>query len=209
MAEFLEISFPLKISLGAMGGPERRTQIVTSASGHEERNQQWANSRRSWDVSTGIRDIAEAEQVAAFFEDVRGRLSGFRFCDPLDLKSCAVLSSHTELDQTIGTGDGSQTQFQIVKKYGTTNPYYRKIVKPKTGTVLIGVDGSVVNPADYTVDNTTGIVTFDVAPAVGLVVTAGYKFEVPVRFDTDKLDLVWENHELISVPSIPILELLL
>ncbi|SFN60784.1 TIGR02217 family protein [Cohaesibacter marisflavi] len=209
MAAFLEIVFPVKIGLGATGGPQRKTQVVQSGSGKEERNQQWANSRRSWDVGTGIRDIYEAEQVLSFFEDVRGRLSGFLFCDPFDLRSCAILGNPSATDQAIGTGDGATTAFQLTKTYGSANPYMRKISKPKQDSVLVAVDGVALDAADFSVDHTTGLVTLADPPAVDAAVTAGFEFYVPVRFDTDDLSIAWENNALISVPSIPVLELIL
>ncbi|WP_319528988.1 DUF2460 domain-containing protein [uncultured Cohaesibacter sp.] len=209
MAAFLEIEFPIKIGFGATGGPVRKTQVVEAGSGREERNQQWSNSRRTWDVGTGIRDISEAEEVTAFFEDVRGRLSGFRFFDPLDFKSCSAISAPNALDQVIGAGDGETVSFQLTKAYGSANPYLRKIAKPVAGSVLIAVDEVVLDSGLYEVDTTTGIVAFDEPPVSGASITAGFKFHIPVRFDTDSLSLSWENHKLISVPSIPIVELFL
>lgn len=209
MTAFQELEFPLAIGFGATGGPERRTQVVTTASGREERNQQWANSRRSWDVGTGIRDIQEAEVVAAFFEDVRGRLTGFRFCDPLDLKSCSVMDEPSSLDQTIAVGDGTTRSFQLIKRYGAGSPYYRQIRKPMAGSVVVAVDGSPLPTNAHSTDSTTGIVTLEIPPANGSTVSAGFKFHVPVRFDTDKLDISWEGSALMSVGSIPIVELLL
>ncbi|WP_321339743.1 DUF2460 domain-containing protein [uncultured Cohaesibacter sp.] len=209
MAAFLDIVFPVKVGFGATGGPQRKTQVVQSGSGKEERNQQWANSRRSWDVGTGIRDIYEAEQVLSFFEDVRGRLSGFLFCDPFDLRSCAILGKPGAMDQAIGTGDGIATAFQLTKMYGSANPYRRKISKPKPDSVLVAVDGVALDETDFSVDHTTGLVTLAVPPAAGAAVTAGFDFFVPVRFDTDGLSIAWENNALVSVPSIPIVELIL
>ena len=208
MAAFLEIVFPVKIGFGATGGPERRTHIVTAGSGREERNQQWANSRRVWDVGTGIRDVAEAEAVTAFFEDVRGRLSGFLFCDPLDFKSCAVVSEPSATDQAIGTGDGVTKAFQLVKTYGTAAPYKRAIKKPVAGSVLVAVDGVALGAGAFMVDASTGLVTLDNAPLGGAAITAGYRFYIPVRFDTDSLSLSWDEHALASVPRIPIVELI-
>nr|WP_321457185.1 DUF2460 domain-containing protein [uncultured Cohaesibacter sp.] len=209
MAAFLEVVFPVKIGFGATGGPQRKTQVVEAGSGREERNQQWANSRRTWDVGTGIRDIFEAEEVIAFFEDVRGRLSGFLFCDPFDLRSCAILEKPKPTDQVIGTGDGQKTIFQLCKTYGSANPYRRKISKPKQGSVRLALDGAALSDAAYSVDHAAGLVTLDNPPAAGARLTAGFEFYVPVRFDTDGLSIAWENNRLISVPSIPIVELML
>lgn len=206
---FKDRIFPLKIGFGSAGGPERRTQIVTTASGREERNQQWANSRRVWDVGANIRETHEAEAVIAFFEEMRGRLYGFRFTDPMDFKSCPVTQSPGATDQVIGEGDGSQTTFNLIKVYGTDDPYQRRIHKPDDGSVLIAVGGATVNPSSYAVDYSTGIVTFNAAPTNGDAVTAGYKYHVPARFNVDQIPISWDGHDLISVPSIPIVELIL
>ncbi len=85
---FHEVRFPDNISRGARGGPERRTQIVELASGDEERNASWANSRRRYDVAYGIRRADDLAAVVAFFEARNGRLHGFRFKDWGDYKSC-------------------------------------------------------------------------------------------------------------------------
>ncbi len=146
--------------------------------------------------------------MIAFFEEVRGRLSGFRFCDPFDLRSCAILATPAATDQRIGTGDGLTASYQLTKTYGSTNPYRRTIRKPKAGSVLVAVGGVALDATDYTVDHATGLVTLVNAPAAGAAVTAGYEFFVPVRFDTDSLSIAWENNRLISVPSIPIVELI-
>ena len=85
---FHEVRFPDNISRGARGGPERRTQIVELASGAEERNASWADSRRRYDVAYGIRRADDLAAVVAFFEARNGRLHGFRFKDWGDHKSC-------------------------------------------------------------------------------------------------------------------------
>ena len=103
---FHEVRFPDNISRGARGGPERRTQIVELASGDEERNASWANSRRRYDVAYGIRRADDLAAVVAFFEARNGRLHGFRFKDWGDHKSCLPSGTPSPTDQAIGTGDG-------------------------------------------------------------------------------------------------------
>ena len=163
---FHEVRFPDNISRGARGGPERRTQIVELASGDEERNASWANSRRRYDVAYGIRRADDLAAVVAFFEARNGRLHGFRFKDWGDHKSCLPSGTPTPTDQAIGTGDGTTTTFQLVKLYTSgAQSWTRAIAKPVAGTVRIAL-GGVEQPSGWSVDTTTGVVTFGTAPGV-------------------------------------------
>lgn len=202
---FDEVRFPDAISRGARGGPERRTQVVELASGDEERNASWANSRRRYDVSYGIRHADDLAAVVAFFEARNGRLYGFRFKDWADYKSCLPSQTPAATDQQIGTGDGSTKAFQLVKRYTSgSRAWTRVITKPVLGTVKVAVDGATAS--GWSVNTTTGVVTFTFAPASGTVITAGFEFDVPVRFDTDTLDLTLDIERLGSIPSIPLVE---
>lgn len=198
---FHEVSFPVPLALAASGGPERKTEVVTLASGAEARNALWAGSRRRWDVGSAVTRLDTLQAVVAFFEARGGRLSGFRFRDALDDRSCAPGVAVSATDQVIGTGDGETTTFQLVKAYGT---YSRRILKPVAGSVLVAVDGVAVSAS---VDAATGIVTLAEAPMEDAVISAGYRFDCPVRFDTDRLDVNLEAFGAGRVLSIPLIEL--
>jgi len=204
---FHEVRFPDDISRGARGGPERRTQIVELASGDEERNASWVNSRRRYDVAYGIRRADDLAAVVAFFEARNGRLHGFRFKDWGDYKSGLPSAAISPNDQEIGTGNGSLTEFALLKRYSSgAQSWTRAIAKPVAGSVRVAL-GGVEQMLGWTVDTTTGVVTFDTAPAAGLAITAGYAFDVPVRFDTDALDVTLDLERLGSITSIPLLEI--
>ena len=203
---FHEVRFPDDISRGARGGPERRTQIVELASGDEERNASWANSRRRYDAAYGIRRADDLASVVAFFEARNGRLYGFRFKDWADFKSCLPSQTPSAADQVIGTGDGTTTAFQLVKRYASgSQTWTRSITKPVAGTVLVAIDG-VMQASGWSIDTTTGLITFDTAPVAGASITAGFEFDVPVRFDTDTLDVTLDIERLGSITSIPLIE---
>ena len=204
---FHEVRFPDNISRGARGGPERRTQVVELASGDEERNASWANSRRRFDVAYGIRRADDLAAVVAFFEARNGRLHGFRFKDWADFKSCLPSQTPGPADQPIGTGNGATAQFQVAKRY-TSGPqtWVRTIAKPVTGTVRVAL-GMVEQLSGWTLDATTGVVTFTTAPAGGVVIRAGFEFDVPVRFDSDTLDVTLDFERLGSITAIPLLEI--
>jgi len=203
---FHEVRFPDDISRGARGGPERRTQIVELASGDEERNASWANSRRRYDAAYGIRRVDDLAAVVAFFEARNGRLYGFRWKDWADYKSCLPSETPAATDQSIGTGDGATTDFQLVKVYSSgSQSWSRTIAKPVAGTVLVAIDG-VEAISGWSVDTTTGVVTFTTAPTAGAAITAGFGFDVPVRFDTDTLDVTLDIERLGSITSIPLIE---
>nr|WP_319389693.1 DUF2460 domain-containing protein [uncultured Cohaesibacter sp.] len=206
MTGFHEICFPLDVGFGASGGPERRTDVVTLASGFEERNARWADSRRSYDAGLGVRSFADLQTVIAFFEERRGRLYGFRFRDPFDHASCAFGKVPQSIDQVIGSGDGEQTGFQLSKTYGAFHaPYQRKIGKPVADTVRVALDGG--ETAAFSLDLESGLITFDEAPLAGVMITAGFKFDVPVRFDIDKLEFSLSAFEAGDIPTIPLVEI--
>ena len=203
---FHAVRFPLDVALGARGGPERRTDVVTLASGAEERNGRWRHSRRRYNAGYGVKSRADMQAVLAFFEERRGRLHGFLWRDGLDYSSGGTVPAMS--DQRIGTGDGSRTSFQLSKTYGASfDPYLRPITRPVAGSVRVAVAGSELL-SGWTVDVATGIIGFSAAPANGAAVTAGFLFDVPVRFDTDRLDIELTSFDAAEAPSIPLVEIL-
>ncbi len=206
---FDNVRLPTAISRGSTGGPERRTDIVTTASGREERNSRWAHSRRRFNIGFGVKTVQQLQDVIAFFEGRRGKLHAFRFKDYTDFKSCLGTATPQRTDQVLGTGTGTQAAFQLVKHYGApSRDYVRKITAPVAGTVLIGVNG--VASVAFTLNPATGVVTFDTGnlPANGAVVTAGFEFDVPVRFDTDEITVNLTHFEAGEIPEIPLIEVL-
>ena len=208
---FHEIRFPTAISRGAHGGPERRTDIVTLGSGFEERNSRWADSRRTYNAGYGVKTLDDLHAVLAFFEERRGRLHGFRWRDAIDWKSCSPEGTPQPSDQRIGTGDGIQARFQLVKTYGSDfAPWTRVVAKPVAGTEAIAVGGiPQATGTHYVLDPVTGGVEFlpEHVPPVGAAVTAGFEFDVPVRFDTDVLLIDIQGVRHGAIPSIPIVEI--
>lgn len=203
---FHNVRFPLDVALGARGGPQRLTEIVTLSSGHEERNSKWADSRRRFNAGYGIKSRADLLSVVAFFEERRGRFHSFRWRDALD-HSTNVADGVTPMDEVLGTGDGQTVLFQLIKTYGSAfDPYARTITMPVSGTVRVAVDGVEVDEGAFGVDELTGMVTLLSAPGVGQVVTAGFEFDVPVRFDTDHLDVELSQFDGAEVPNIPLIE---
>ena len=157
---FDDVRFPTAISRGASGGPERRTDVVTTASGGEERNSRWAHSRRRYNVGYGVKTLAQLHEVISFFEGRRGRLHAFRFKDHADFKSCTPNQTPARTDQVLGTGTGSQAAFQLVKHYGApSRDYARVIAAPVAGTVLVAVNG--VASTAFTLNASTGVITFN------------------------------------------------
>jgi uncharacterized protein (TIGR02217 family) len=208
---FHDTRFPTGISFGASGGPERRTDIVVLGSGHEERNQRWADSRRRYDAGYGVKSLDDLQSVIAFFEERRGRLHGFRWKDHADHKSCVLTEVPAAQDQPVGVGDGATSEVRLVKRYGGAfAPWSREIAKPVIGTVKLAADGVLqIEGADYFVDYGSGLVTFDAGsvPDDGAIITAGFEFDVPVRFDTDRLEINVEGFGHGSIPSVPVVEI--
>lgn len=201
---FHEVRFPDDISKGSAGGPERRTDIVTLRSGFEQRNTIWADSRRSYDASLGLRDSDDLHAVLDFFEGRMGMLHGFRWKDWADYKSCPPRQVPTPYDQVIGVGGSGQVNFQLRKTYAST--YQREINKPVAGTVVVSVN-NVQAMSGWAVNTATGVVTFSSAPTSGHIVRAGFEFDVPVRFNNDKITINMEAFEAGSVPAVDIIEI--
>ncbi len=212
MIDFHEVRFPLDVSVEGRGGPERRTEIVALGSNREQRNARWAHSRRRYEAGYGVKSLAQLAQVIDFFEERRGRLIGFRWRDRADFCSGPPGAAPTAQDQPLGAGDGINKTFQLVKIYGGVfAPYVREIAKPVSGSLRIAVGGVEKTPgADYSVNVATGVVTFvdKAIPPAGAPVTAGFLFDVPVRFDTDFLEIDMQAFEAGAIPRIPIIEIL-
>ena len=205
---FHEVRFPANLSFGAIGGPERRTEIVTLANGFEERNTPWAHSRRRYDAGMGLRSLDDVEALVAFFEARQGQMFGFRWKDWGDYKSCCPSGEIAASDQIIFTGDQVTDAVQLVKSYASGDQdYKRPITKPVAGTVRVSVGGDTLQESiDYDIDLTTGIVTFSHPPDQGAVVRAGFEFDVPVRFDSDRIATAVASFQAGQAPSVPVVE---
>lgn len=203
LSEFHEVQLPLSLAFGAQGGPERRTDVVALASGGEARNAIWSGSRRRWELGGAITKIDALHELVSFFEARRGRLHGFRFRDVVDDRSVVPGANVSATDQTLGLGDGERDVFELVKTYGETQ---RRIYKPVAGSVRVAVDGQEIG--NVVVSSVAGTVRFAEPPAEGAVVTAGFLFDVPVRFDTDQLETSLEAFGAGRAGQVPIIELL-
>ncbi|NBD28503.1 MAG: TIGR02217 family protein [Alphaproteobacteria bacterium] len=205
---FHEIRFPASLSFGSIGGPERRTEVVTLANGFEERNTPWAHSRRRYDAGMGLRSLDDVEALVAFFEARQGQLFGFRWKDWSDFKSSRPSQDIDGGDQLLGMGDEVRREFQLVKGYRSgDNSYLRPIVKPVEGRVHVQVSGDPQQEGvDYEIDVTTGVITFAHPPDLQAEVTAGFEFDVPVRFDIDQIRTSVANFQAGEVPDVPVVE---
>ena len=205
---FHEVRFPANLSFGSVGGPERRTNVVTLANGFEERNTPWAHSRRRYDAGLGMRSLDDVEQLISFFEARRGQMFGFRWKDWSDFKSCLSSAELAFDDQDIAVGDEVTKAFQLKKTYRSgEHVYVRPIAKPVKGTVRVGLDGvEQQEGVHYQVDAETGFVSFPHPPDIGVIVTAGFEFDVPVRFDTDRILTNVASFRAGDVPNVPVVE---
>jgi len=195
---FIEVRFPTAIAYGSAGGPEYSTDIVITQSGYEQRNANWSQARARYNVAHGVKTQAQLDTLIAFFRARKGRADGFRFKDWTDYQVTA---------QLIATGDGTTTVFQLVKSYLSGGVTESRIVsKPVSGTVNLYLNGTLQAGSAYTLDITTGLVTFHTAPAGSVAVSADFQFDVPVRFDTDRLSATIDSYGSNSWHDIPLVE---
>jgi len=205
---FHDIRFPVELSFGSLGGPERRTEIVALTNGHEERNTPWAQARRRYDAGLGLRALDDLERLIAFFEARQGMLHSFRWKDWADHRSTLASAEIRPTDQRLGQGDGQRLAFGLAKAYGTGGfAILRPISKPVAGSVRVAVGGIEKREGlAWTLDALTGTVTFGDPPAPGAEVTAGFEFDVPVRFDTDLIQVSVASFQAGEVPRVPVVE---
>ncbi|AZV78555.1 TIGR02217 family protein [Parasedimentitalea marina] len=205
---FHEVRFPASLSFGSIGGPERRTDVVTLANGFEERNTPWAHSRRRYDAGLGLRSLDDIELLIAFFEARNGQMFGFRWKDWSDFKSARASGEVAFRDQVIGTGDGSTVTFQLCKTYRSGSfSYQRPIAKPVVGSVRVGIEqDELLTDVDFTLDDRSGLITFAHPPGEDMTILAGFEFDVPVRFDTDRILTSVASFQAGDVPNVPVVE---
>jgi uncharacterized protein (TIGR02217 family) len=205
---FHDIRFPAALSFGSRGGPERRTEIVTLANGYEERNTPWVDARRRYDAGVGLRSLDDVEALVAFFEARAGQLHGFRWKDWADYRSAPASRPLTGSDQSLGFGDGMRRGFMLRKGYASgAQVYWRPVVKPVAGSVLVALGGDPqVLGSQAELDAATGEISFATPPAPGAEVTAGFEFDVPVRFDTDRIEVSVASFHAGEVPRVPVVE---
>lgn len=203
---FHEVRLPTRLAFGSTGGVERRTEVVTLGSGHERRSTPWAAGRRRYLIGANLRSLDDMATLTAFFEARRGRLYGFRFRDFADFKSCAPGGAISPGDQPLGEGDGSRTDFPLCKLYGEgAGAWSRAITKPVEGTVRVAVDGSETSA--FEVDLAAGLVTMASAAPAGAVITAGFEFDTPVRFESDRIEVTLESFDAGRMAALPLIEI--
>ncbi len=204
---FHEVRLPARLAFGSTGGVERRTEIVTLGSGFERRSTPWAHGRRRYLIGANLRSLDDMAALTGFFEARRGRLFGFRFRDFADCKSCAPGAAIGPLDQALGEGDGARTVFQLVKRYGEgEGALERGIFKPVEATVRVAVGGVELAADAFAVDAATGLATLEAPPEPGVLVTAGFEFDTPVRFDADRIEVTLESFDAGRMGAVPLIE---
>lgn len=203
---FDDVIFPLALGREASVSPTFSTQTVESLSGHERRSSDWADARMRFDVGPGVRSESDVAELIGFFRARRGAARGFRFTDPFDDRSCAMDATPGPLDQFLGTGDGAASAFQLCKYYGTAGEAQQRIItRPVAGSIRVAVDG--IERTSGWRHAGLGVIAFDAAPAEGAAITAGFRFDVPVRFAEDVLEVSRTTFAAGEVPSVPLVEL--
>lgn len=222
---FIECEFTRKLALMAVGGPGYSTSVNAGFSGYEQRNQNWAQARAQYNVTFQSKPVEEWQALEAMFHAARGQANGFRLLDPGDFRG---------VGEFIGTGDGTTTTFQLQKTYTFPISQYsvvRPVQKPITSlvvnyqgdfltdTVNVYLDGALQasNPgyvpggsADYSLDETTGVIIFTNPPDDDVVITADYQYHIPVRFSLDQMQKQFvtpaNGSLLVTVSGIQLLE---
>lgn len=228
MSGFRDIRLPVGVKgYPTSGAPRFSTTITAVASGAEHRNQNWSHALNRYTLAEAVRDQATYEATRNHWLAMRGPFYTFPFLDPLDFASGGLPAPNiapdvvSGLDVVLGVGDGLTPSFQLVKRYTVEGDldeetYERRITLPILETVIVLLDGLPPEteapdlpggPYAVTVSRPGGVVTISPAPAAGVVVTAGFLFEVPVRFDTDEtFEGVVRNYRVAGFADIVLVE---
>lgn len=200
MDDFDDVAFPLEIGREASMSAMTSTAIASGAGGHEQRSAEWAEARLRFDAGPGVRSESDLADLVAFFRGRRGPARAFRFRDPFDDRSCAADAVPGPGDQLIGTGDGRTSRFALIKRYGDVT---RRITRPVAATIRVAVAGAEVTGFAL---EAGGVIALDRPPPAGAAVTAGFRFDVPVRFAEDRLDIARATFLAGEAPSVPLIE---
>lgn len=202
---------PEGIERGSQFGPSFKNVIQEAISGNEQRFAQWSRCRGVGDLSYGLLTSADPvgdfAAILAMYRAHFGSLYPWRFRD---------WSDYTATDELFGTGDGSTTDFHLVKTYDPSQIllntpgsfFYVRSITLVSGTPAIEVNGTPATPVtDYTISS-SGLVSFVTPPAFNDLLTWTGEFDVAVRFDTDQLPVIINEADLASIRSIPIMEVI-
>lgn len=196
MTRFIDEYIPDEVpGFPCISSPRWSTDLQQVDSGAERANQRWESPLHTFILPNAIREHVTYEAIHNHWMAMRGPLQTFPFRDPLDFASAALVQPNfvptlSRTDQPLGTGDGVTRTFQLVKQYTRgVQTYTRTVAHPVVSTVIVGFDGfdpETLSPSfPWTVDRLTGLVTFVDAPGPGVVLTAGFLYDVEVRFDSD------------------------
>ncbi len=190
---FSEERLPDDIALAASGGAEYSTNILTTICGHEQRNINWNSARARYDLAPALKNTEQLETLISFFRAHKGRGIGFRFRDWADYRADHEL---------IALSDGMTSSYQLCKSYICGSCVDKRIItKPRPNSVEVFVDKQ---PIAFTCDYTSGMITLAHSPEKGGKITASFEYDIPVRFNTDFLDLELAHQGRISIPIIEI-----
>lgn len=200
MSDFHNVRFPSRLKLNVSGGPEMRVDVTRLSSGHERRNTRWSAPLRRYLISVGQRPLEEIQVLTAFFEARSGPLYGFLFRDPFEHKTAGNNQAVSAIDVQIGVGDGVTTAMNLILQNG------RQVTHPIEESLRIAIDGEEVF-SGFTFDQVTKKLVFDAAPPVGAIISAGFEFDVPVRFENEQLIATRTVNNAGEVSDITLLEL--
>lgn len=194
---FIEERLPTEIAIKMSGGPEFSTTISECVGGIEYRNINWPKPRNRYTISKTLCTKQEISLIQNWFRISAGKANGFRFKDPLD---------HQSENEFIAKANGQDKEFQLIKSYSIGSyKNIREIKKPASKTVYIYLDGK---KAQAKIDLSKGIIIFNEPPINGQVITANFEFDIPVRFDSDLLQISCAANNLFIVENLDLIEIL-
>lgn len=119
----------------------------------------------------------ELKQLEGLFNAKQAQAGTFLYLDP---------TFNTVTAEPFGTGNGSQTAFQLIAAYGNPGgPSLPEIIQQLQSAPAIFDNGSLVSTSAYSVGS-TGIIFFNTPPASGHALTWSGSFYYLAQFDMDE-----------------------
>ena len=170
MADFLEELLFTTVRYGSSWQDDYLVDVVPTSGGQEYRSLIHPYPKRTFTLDYELDLSSMWADILDLYHRAHGTFAGFRaLCHDED-SSNGSTGTPTALDQPIGLV--STGVYELRKYYGlagiagATGYPHRKIKKPQSGTVLVGVGTTAIRSADWSVVTTTGIVTFAANKAI-------------------------------------------
>jgi uncharacterized protein (TIGR02217 family) len=169
-----------------MKTPISSTRALTARSGLEYRAANWSYGKYKWQLAytilrNNIETFQELQTIMSFCLQMQGMYQAFLYSDPSD---------NSITGQVLGTGNGTQTVFPLVRAFSGYGGYVEPnlVLNTLSNVYLGGVAQSTGFAAYQNGQYGLDSIQFSSAPGSGIAVSADFSWYFPVRFLQDEFE---------------------